>query len=266
MRKNIYLFTIGLIFIGMLWLSRGSLLTKTLSNEDILITAVKNTFSKKSFSINGNLKLSLHSINIKEDFELNINGHVNKDKKEINIYKDNIKFNYYEDSKIIYIGTPFKKVEKLLINKPEKIKKDKEEYMNNHIKEVLEGLKSFEVIKNIPISVNNNEIKVLTNCYVIKGDIRLFEGIFKSLNIKEFQEIDINKEIEIKIYIDEELQIRNVSINFNIKDINISLEIYFSEFNRIKNIKTPDVSEAKRLNGTIEEIIMELLYHNSLEL
>lgn len=259
MRKNTYLLVIGLIFLCMFYLGHQPFLATVLSKEELIISAISNSFGSKGCSLNGSLSVKVNNPYINEDLELFLDGYLNKDKRKIKIFKDDIQFNYYEDLDIICITTPFKSINKLLVNKSEKSNNDIN--ISLLINKILEESNIINIEKNVPVNINQKgfyEVKILTNCYTIKIEPKFFD-ILKEQFKKDLKKVN---DINIKLFVDEELQIRLVEIETVIQDAELQIKICFDKLIKENKIKIPDISDAKVLNGSIEEIILQLLESN----
>lgn len=262
MRQYIVFFIIGFIFIGMILLGRQPLLARVMSDEEKIITAIEHSFYGKGFCFQGTANLNMDKEIQSEIFQVLIEGTVNENLKAIELkanssydIDDVVICNYFENETVRYIITPIEGFKKILINKQQSNEKDalnKEQLVS-----ILENIHLIKVDKNIPIRINQDTtfaINILTDCYTLILD--------PSLDLKElklenpFSDVTNKiKGITIKIFIDEELQVRRAVGIFEMDEMEVEIEFYFEGINRENSIIMPDTADARVIKGSFEQIV-----------
>ncbi|PKM95345.1 MAG: hypothetical protein CVU84_06610 [Firmicutes bacterium HGW-Firmicutes-1] len=258
MRQNLVFFIIGFIFIGMLFLGRQPLLARVMSNDEKIITAIKHTLTDNDFCFYGNAKLYVSNQSKAELFQVIIDGAVNGDLKaiEFNInseqdMNDIVICSYFEDEVASCIVTPIEGFKKILIKKQQPI--EKRSIHKEQLIDILNTVHLIEVEKRIPIRINQDTsfaANILTDCYTLTIDPKL---IMNELSINNFYYKLEN--VSVSLFIDEELQIRKIVGSFKIKEVELEIELYLNDFNRDNLILIPDMSDARVIEGSFEDIM-----------
>lgn len=270
MKKNKHLISIGVIILGLFFLSRQPFLARTMSNEDKLLVAIENTINAKRYTYHGKLytqssasKVSNESI--EDSVCLEINGNKQDILKDIKVglrtsegIEDIFLCHYYEDKKNRYLITPFKSYEKLIFKNIEIINTN-QITLKNTVKSL-----EIEVENNKPLKINQgtyDEININTDYYQIEVDLYQLlklENIDQDKISNYVKEKEILK-IDIRFYIDEGLYIRKIEGVCKSKGEILIIELYFDSYGSKKTINIPDIANAQIINEPLENWLINLV-------